>query len=96
MNTVILRSALEDIESGCKFYESQDTGLGEYFENSIFSDIAKLKEQAGIHRQVHGYHRMLATRLPFAIYYRVEENELRIRGILDCRRAPDWIEQRLG
>ena len=96
MNPVILRTALEDIERGYAFYESKELGLGQYFEDSIFSDIAKLEEHAGIHRQVHGYHRMLATRFPFAIYYRVEGNEPRIRGILDCRRAPEWIERKLG
>jgi len=95
MNPIILRTALEDIERGYEFYESQETGLGTRFEDSIFSDIAKLEEQAGIHRRVHGYYRMLATRFPFAIYYCVEGNEPRIRGILHCRRAPEWIGQRL-
>ena len=44
MNPVVLRTALEDIERGYAFYESQETGLGAHFEDSIFSDIANLKE----------------------------------------------------
>ena len=96
MNPVVLRTALEDIEHGYEFYESKERGLGLYFEDSIFSDIAKLEQLAGIHRKVHGCHRMLATRFPFAIYYRVEGNVPRIRGVLDCRQAPELIKHRLS
>ena len=95
MKAVILRTALDDIVRGYEFYERKEGGLGQYFEDSIFADIGMLARHAGIHRRVYGYHRMLATRFPFAIYYRLEGNEARIRAVLDCRRDPDWIERRL-
>jgi hypothetical protein len=34
---------------GFRFYEAQDEGLGDYFLNSIFSDIDSLQLYAGIH-----------------------------------------------
>jgi hypothetical protein len=50
---------------------------------------------AGIHSKAYGYHRMLAERFPFAIYYDVDEQEIRVRAVLDCRRDPKWIRSRL-
>lgn len=43
-----------------------------------------------------GFHRMLARRFPYAIYYRVMEGEVVVFRILDCRRNPEWIRKSLG
>jgi hypothetical protein len=51
---------------------------------------------AGIHLQVDGFHRMLIRRFPFARYYLVETSTIDIYAILDCRRDPSWISERLG
>jgi plasmid stabilization system protein ParE len=92
----ILDSAEEDLRDGYLFYESQDNGVGEYFLDSIFSDIESLRLYAGIH-SIHfrKYNRLLSKRFPFAIYYRIEENEVMIYGVLDCRRDPAWIRKRM-
>jgi hypothetical protein len=47
MSPVILRSALNDLERGFDFYERKSSGLGHYFEDTIFSDIASLRLYAG-------------------------------------------------
>ena len=39
MNVVILEDAAEDLESGAQFYESCATGVGDYFLDSILSDL---------------------------------------------------------
>ena len=49
-----------------------------------------------VHVKVLGYHRSLSKRLPFAIYYRVEADVVRVRAILDCCRNPSWIRRRIG
>lgn len=95
MKPVLLETALGDIERGFAFYEQQQPGLGQDFEDAILADIAELERHAGIHRIVAGCHRMLATRFSFAIYYRVEVDQARVRAILDCRRDPLWVERRL-
>lgn len=76
MRLRILSSAIGDLESGKKFYERQSPGLGDYFQDCLFSDIDSLLLYAGIHRVVFGFHRMLSKRFPCAIYYRVEEGEV--------------------
>jgi len=93
----ILGAASQDLLDGYNFYEKQDKGLGSYYLDSLFSDIDSLLIYAGIHPQFHAqYHRMLSKRFPFSIYYRIEESEILIYAVLDCRRSPAWIRNRLS
>jgi hypothetical protein len=39
---------------------------------------------------------MLIRRFPFALYYLVEATTIDIYAILDLRRDPSWIRERLG
>jgi len=96
MKIRILKSAREDLKEGYHFYELQQEGLGSYFLESLYSDIESLKLFAGIH-SIHfqKYHRLLSKRFPFSIYYRLEENEVRIYAVIDCRRNPAWIRKRV-
>lgn len=97
MKIRLLDSASRDLIEGFRFYEKQGKGLGNYFMDSLFSDIDSLQAYAGIHPVYFlTYHRMLSKRFPFAIYYRMSDNEARVYAILDCRRSPAWIRGRLG
>lgn len=49
MRIEILEGALEDLDRGFRFYESQETGLGSYFLDQLFRDIDSLLHCAGIH-----------------------------------------------
>ena len=60
MKIKLLSSALEDLSEGRLFYEKQGEGLGEYFFDSLFSDIDSLVLYGGIHSKVYGYHRILS------------------------------------
>ena len=74
----------------------QQPGLGAYFRNSIYADLQALEETAGVHRIVYkNYHRALATRFPFALYYSILEQRALVRAIVDCRRDPTWIREHL-
>ena len=64
--------------NGFRFYERQSSGVGLYFLESLNSDIESLRLYAGIHRKVFGYHRMLSKRFPFAIYYDLPDDEIRV------------------
>ena len=92
----LLDSAEDDLVEGYHFYERKAEGLGNYFLDSLFSDIASLHIYAGIHSQHLGYYRLLAKRFPFAVYYKLEENEIRVYAVLDCRRNPAWIRKKLS
>jgi hypothetical protein len=39
---VVLEEAAEDIERGREFYNLQEIGVGDYFEDTILSDIESL------------------------------------------------------
>jgi hypothetical protein len=88
MKIKILESAMNDLISGYKFYEAQDTGLGEYFLDSLFSDIDSIILSAGMHSIHFGKHRLLSKRFPFAIYYSVQNKTVVVFAVLDCRQNP--------
>ena len=95
MKVQILDEAEQDLVDGFRFYETQSEGLGDYFLDSLFSDIDSLQLYAGIHAVHFGYHRLLSKRFPFAIYYRVDNELARVHAVLDCRRDPASIRDRL-
>ncbi len=96
MRIELLDSAEKDLLDGFKFYENLSKGLGDYFLDSLFSDIESLYLYAGIHASHFGYHRLLSKRFPFAIYYRVLKDIIRVYAILDCRQNPAWVRDRLS
>ena len=96
MKIKILSSAIEDLHDGRLFYDKQGEGLGEYFFDSLFSDIDSLVLYGGIHIKVFGYHRMLSKRFPYAIYYKLEkESVIVVYRVLDLRRNPKKLKQAL-
>jgi plasmid stabilization system protein ParE len=97
MRIRILDSALEDLDRGRRFYERQGEGLGAYFADSLFSEIDSLALFGGIHTKVFGFHRLIARRFPYAVYYRMEsENLVVVWRVLDMWRAPGKIRRALG
>ncbi len=96
MRIKLLSSAVEDLYEGRLFYERQGEGLGDYFFDSLFSDIDSLTLYAGMHPKFFGYHRLLSKRFPYAIYYRMEEGSVVVVWrVLDLRRNPAKIRQSL-
>ena len=96
MKIRILSSAAHDLIDGYKFYEKQAEGIGQYFLDSLYSDIDSLVITAGIHATIFGnYQRLLSKRFPFAVYYKTENNIALIYAVLDCRKKPAWIRKRL-
>ncbi len=96
MKIKILPSALNDLSKGRLFYERMGKSLGDYFFDSLFSDIDSLILYAGIHPHYYGYYRMLAKRFPYAVYYKIENNSLVIIWrVLDLRQDPEKIKRSL-
>ncbi len=82
---------------GFWFYEDQEPGLGRYFLDSIMSDIRSLTIYAGIHQIAYGkFHRMVCDNFPFSVFYRLENSDVTVHAVLDNRRNPDWISDRLS
>jgi len=96
MRIKILSSAMDDLYKARLFYERQGEGVGDYFFDSIFSDVDSLTLYGGIHAKFHGYHRMLSKRFPYAAYYTVDEKEFVIvHRVLDLRQNPKKTRQAL-
>lgn len=90
-------SAERDLLVGFDFYEIQAAGLGQYFLDSLFSDIDALALYAGVYpRPLAGLHRSLSKRFPFAIYYDFNGHPAIVLAVLDCRRNPRSIRSTLG
>ncbi|GHD01696.1 hypothetical protein GCM10007320_60230 [Pseudorhodoferax aquiterrae] len=92
----VLDLAVQDLEQGRDFYEAQQEGLGEYFLDSLFSDIDALLLHAGVHERRFGYYRALSKRFPFAIYYKLDGSSIQVWRVLDCRRHPGRIRAALS
>jgi len=93
----ISEDALQDLRDGYVFYEAQETGLGDYFASCLRADIDSLKIYGGIHRLVHAdYHRMLSRVFPCGIFYTMEADCAIVWAVIDLRRDPEWIRQKLG
>ncbi|SRR6266498_2219396 len=95
MKVVVLEDAAEDLERGRRFYESCEVGVGDYFSESLLSDLDSLVLFAGIHPLYFRFHRMVSKRFPFGIYYEVEDDLAYVYAILDLRRDPLWIRSQL-
>lgn len=96
MKIQILDLAKEDLLSGHHFYEKQEVGLGDYFLRHLFADIDGLMITAGTHlKPYRHFHRALSKRFPFAIFYTFEDDIIKVRAIVDCRRRPSWIRAHL-
>jgi plasmid stabilization system protein ParE len=95
MKVNILRAALKDLDDGFLFYEGCEEGVGIYFLDSLYADIMSLRTLAGGHKIVNGFFRKLASRFPYSIFYKVEDSEIRVYAVIDNRRDPRWINERL-
>jgi plasmid stabilization system protein ParE len=91
----VLRAAVADMESASAFYEGRQPGTGDIFWDSLRADLELLMVYGGIHAKKSGFHRMLAKRFPYAIYYRVKDEIAYVAAILPMRRDPTWIKQQL-
>jgi len=85
--------ASADIEDAHGWYDAQRAGLGSEFERELEVVIRFLEKmpEAGpvVHRTLR---RLLVKRYPYAVYYRVTEATIEVRGCLHLRRHQRaWI-----
>jgi len=95
-NIQILSEAETDLEDGKIFYESKEHCVGEYFWDSLLSDIESLVIYAGVHSKVYGYYRMSSKRFPYSIYYDLKDNTAYVIAVLPERKNPNWMRRKLG
>ncbi len=67
MKVIVLKEVAEDLEEGRLFYDRKEPCIGDYFFDSLISDLESLILYAGTHNKRFGLHGMLSRRFPFAI-----------------------------
>ncbi|WP_394753124.1 type II toxin-antitoxin system RelE/ParE family toxin [Crenothrix sp.] len=92
----ILADAEYDLYEARDFYDKQGKNIGDYFWDSILSDIESLMIFVGVHKKDYGYYRMLAKRFPYAIYYDVNQDVASVIAVLPLRRNPVWIKDKMS
>ena len=93
----ISEDALDDLNEGFLFYDALASGLGDYFTSCLRADIEGLRFSAGIHRIFEeNYHRLLSRTFPYGVFYTFEPPTVIIWAVVDLRRDPGWIRNRLG
>ena len=92
----ILAEAVSDLDVGKQFYNKQEKGVGEYFWDSLISDIESLVIYAGVHSKVNSFYRMTSKRFPYSIYYSVRNETASVVAVLPERRNPHWLKEKLS
>ncbi len=96
MKLNILDTARDDLINGFYFYEQQQQGIGHYFLKSLYSDIEDLIATAGSHPiHYNKFYRKLSVKFPYAIYYQTDNQNINVYAVLDCRKEPTWIKNKL-
>ncbi len=92
----ILPSAIADLEWGREFYDRQEAGIGDCFVQRALAEIESLRLYGGVHGKRFGFHWVLVSRFPWAIYYEMEDGEPVVYRVLDCRTHPDVHRKAFG
>jgi hypothetical protein len=92
---IVIKQVKADLNEGRVFYDSSEKGIGDYFYDTLVSDIESLWLYSGIHPVFFGLHRMLSKRFPFAVYYTIRKESIIVVAVLDLRRNPAWIREKL-
>ena len=95
-NVIVSKEAANDLEDGRSFYDQRQAGVGDYFWDSLISDMESLSIFSGIHSRQHGLFRMLSKRFPYAIYYESDNDTAFVIAVLPMRRDPIWLEAKIN
>ncbi|RXK88789.1 type II toxin-antitoxin system RelE/ParE family toxin [Chlorobaculum sp. 24CR] len=93
---VVLDEVFDDLSDGRRFYARNELWLGEYFWDSLLSDIESLYLYAGAHPRHFGLYKLIARRFPYAIYYDIKGAAVVVFAVLPMRRDPSWIKKTIA
>ena len=88
----ILPQAEADLANARDWYERQRGGLGSAFLLSMEEVLERIRRTPEMNPVVHrDVRRALTRRFPYAVYYRIEGDEVVVLGIFHAGRAPrEW------
>ena len=81
--------AAADVRAAFRWYEAQRPGLGHEFEATLDAELTLLRAAPTafpiVFRQLR---KLLLRRFPYAVYYEIEPEMIRIRAVLHLRQHP--------
>jgi len=87
----------EDVFAGYSWYEEKARGLGEEFLRMFYACANDITRNPLLYQKVYGeFRRRLLRRFPYAIYFRIAQNEILVVGLFHCARDPRTIRLRLS
>jgi len=87
--------AFADVAEAFSWYEGQRAGLGPEFEADLEHAVDLLTRTAAAGPMVHrGVRRVLLRRFPFALYYELAAEKVKIRGVIHTKRHPSTWKRR--
>ena len=98
MNELVLLLAADlDVQTAFERYEDYQEGRGAVFLRHLETAFEQLRRFPESGTRFHrSYRRLLVPRFPYGIFYTVEARGIVVTGVIDTRRDPEAIRQRLG
>lgn len=95
MRLVLHPAALDELVEAAGFYEAQAAGLGLDFLQEVERILRLLEDNPEIAPVFDApYRRYLCRRFPFAVVYRIVEEEVRALAVMHQRRRPGYWKPR--
>lgn len=99
MKPALFTSAAEtDVDEAFAWYEGQRAGLGLAFRHSVDVAVAALEGNPEAYAVLHrNTRRVLTPRFPYALYYRILEQQIVVIGCIHAKRHPrTWRSRGAG
>lgn len=89
--------AQKEIRDAIAYYEKQELGLGRRFRHCVYSKIDTLQSFPQRAARVFGpFRRLMITRFPYGIVYKIDGNLLIIIAIAHQNRKPNYWHDRIS
>ena len=92
----LVPEASEEFAASADYYESQRRGLGQAFVDEVENTFDRIAEHPTAARVVAGdVRRRLVHRFPFAVIYRVSDDQVVVAAVAHRRRRPGYWHGRI-
>lgn len=92
----ILPEVHDDVLEAVRWYDNQELGVGDHFLNTFRDVFDSLQRNPLIYPMVHQeFRRVLLRPFPYALYFRLHEEEAVVVMVFHTARNPEFMLQRL-
>jgi plasmid stabilization system protein ParE len=92
---VINPKAEADLAEAKTWYEGERAGLGEEFLECVDEAFEQIHAMPNVCRKVYlDLRRKLVRRFPYAVFYRIDEDQITVVAVYHCKRDPRGWQKR--